>query len=33
MLLIGGVKYKLYTPRDEDELEDMVREHAGEIFG
>ena len=33
MLLIDGVKYKLYTPRDEDELENVVKEHAREIFG
>lgn len=33
MLLIDGVKYELWTPTDEDELESMVQEHATDIFG
>ena len=33
MLLMDGVKYKLYTPENEAELENVVREHAKEIFG
>ena len=33
MLLIDGVKYELWTPSNEDELEQMVREHAQDIFG
>lgn len=33
MLLIDGVKYELRTPSSEDELENMVKEHAQDIFG
>jgi len=33
MLLIDGVKYKLWTPKTEDDLERMVKEHAKDIFG
>ncbi|GEM_PF-3526490 len=33
MLLIDGVKYLGYAPKDEKELEDMVQEHTREIFG
>ncbi len=32
-LLIDGVRYKLWTPKDEAALEDMVKEHAKDIFG
>ena len=33
MLLIDGVKYKLWVPKTEDDLERIVREHAKDIFG
>ena len=34
MLIIDGVKYKLWTPKDEEkEFHPMVREHSKEIFG
>jgi len=33
MLLIDGVKYKLWTPANEDEFEQVVKEHTQEIFG
>jgi predicted transport protein len=33
MLIIDGVKYNLYVPRDEKELETMVKEHFADIFG
>lgn len=33
MLLIDGVKYELWKPANEDELEQIVNEHAQEIFG
>ncbi len=33
MLLIDGVKYQEWTPTNEEELENMVKEHAQEIFG
>lgn len=33
MLLMDGAKYFEYTPKDEDELEQMVIEHAKDIFG
>jgi len=33
MLLIDGVKYELWTPTTEDEFEQMVKEHAQDIFG
>lgn len=32
-LLIDGVRYKLWTPKDEASLEDMVKEHSKDIFG
>ena len=33
MLLIDGVRYELWTPSTEGELEQMVKEHAQDIFG
>lgn len=33
MLLIDGVKYELWAPSNEDEFEQIVKEHAQEIFG
>ncbi|MFC1989199.1 hypothetical protein ACFLVW_01340 [Chloroflexota bacterium] len=33
MLLIDGVKYELWTPPSEDEFEQVVKEHAQDIFG
>ncbi len=33
MLLVDGVKYELWTPVTEEELEQMVIEHAQDIFG
>jgi len=34
MLVIDGVKYKLWTPRDEEkEFHPMIKEHSKEIFG
>lgn len=33
MLLIDGVKYNLWVPKAEDDLERMVKEHAKDIFG
>jgi len=34
MLIIDGVKYKLWTPKDEEkEFHPMVKEHSKEIFG
>jgi len=33
MLLIDGVKYELWTPTNEDEFEQIVKEHGQEIFG
>jgi hypothetical protein len=33
MLLIDGVKYELWIPLSEDALEQMVKEHAQDIFG
>ncbi len=33
MLLIDGVKYELWAPSTEEELEQMVKEHTQEIFG
>ncbi len=33
MLLIDGVKYELWTPSSEDEFEQVVKEHAQDIFG
>lgn len=32
-LLIDGVRYKLWTPKDEAALENIVKEHAKDIFG
>ena len=32
MLLIDGVKYELWTPSNEDELEQMVIEHAQDVW-
>ncbi len=32
-LLIDGVRYRLWTPKDEAALEDIVKEHAKDIFG
>ena len=33
MLLIDGVKYELWTPPNEDDFEQMVKEHTQDIFG
>jgi len=33
MLLIDGVKYEMWMPPSEDALEQMVKEHAQDIFG
>ena len=34
MLVIDGIKYKLWTPEDEEnEFHPMIREHSKEIFG
>jgi len=33
VLLIDGVKYKLWTPQSEDEFEQVVKKHTQEIFG
>jgi len=33
MLLIDGVRYELWTPSTEDELENIVKEHTQDIFG
>ena len=33
MLLIDGVKYELWTPTNENELEQIVNEHSQDIFG
>jgi hypothetical protein len=33
MLLIDGVKYELWAPPSEDEFEQVVKEHAKDIFG
>jgi len=33
MLIIDGVKYNLHIPKDEKELEGMVKEHFTDIFG
>ena len=33
MILIDGVKFNLFVPEDEKQLEEMVKEHAKEIFG
>jgi len=33
VLLVDDVKYNLRTPKDETQLEEMVKEHANQIFG
>lgn len=33
MLLIDGIKYELWMPLSEDEFEQVVKEHAEEVFG
>jgi len=33
MLLVDGVKYNLWIPETEEQLESMIKEHAKEIFG
>jgi len=33
MLLIDGVKYELWTPKSEEEFEEIIKEHAKDIFG
>jgi hypothetical protein len=33
ILVIDGVKYEAWTPRDEDDFEQVVKEHAKDIFG
>ena len=33
MLLIDGVKYEVWTPPSEDDFEQIVKEHAEDIFG
>lgn len=33
MLIIDGVRYNLWVPKEEKQLEEMVKEHAKEIFG
>jgi hypothetical protein len=33
MLIIDGVRYKLWTPTSEEDLAKMVKEHAKDIFG
>lgn len=33
MILIDGVKYKLWVPENEKQLEEMVKEHFNDIFG
>ena len=33
MLLIDGAKYEEWNPRDEDEFEQVIKEHANDIFG
>jgi hypothetical protein len=33
MLIIDGVKYNLWIPKEEKQLEEMVKEHSKEIFG
>ncbi len=33
MLLIDGVRYEEWTPSSEDQFEQVVKEHAQEIFG
>jgi len=32
MLLINGVKYNLWIPQKEEQLEETVKEHSKEIF-
>jgi predicted transport protein len=33
LLIVDGVKYKLYVPKDEGEFENLAKEHLCEIFG
>jgi predicted transport protein len=33
LLIVDGVKYKLYVPKDEGEFENLAKEHLYEIFG
>jgi hypothetical protein len=33
MLIIDGVKYKLWIPKEEKQLEEIVKEHVKDIFG
>ena len=33
MLLIDGVRYEAWIPPNEDEFEQVVKEHAKDIFG
>jgi len=33
ILLVDGIKYKLWTPENEEKIEAMVKEHFNEIFG
>jgi len=33
ILVMDGAKYKAWTPTNEDEFEQVVKEHAGDIFG
>jgi len=33
LLIVDGVKYTLYVPKDEKEFEGLVKEHFSEIFG
>lgn len=33
MLIVDGIKYKPYVPRDEKEFENLAKEHLSEIFG
>ena len=33
MLLVDGVKYRLWTPKKELQLEEILKEHSKEIFG
>ena len=33
ILLVDGVKYELWIPEEEDEFEEIVKEHSKEIFG
>lgn len=33
MLIVDGVRYELHSPKDEKELEEIVKEHFSDIFG